>query len=274
MTQTTLPPTSARTQGSVVGDQAVRPRYGRIAAFGTSALVCAVAFLGGVGVLPDGASPAQAAPRAQGSLRLSDSTGELTDVVTTDPGTGPDAGSDAGSDASASHGRPDQGAAGDPEPAPVGSQPLPDVPDDASTAAEDVTEHPLPAGSGKGRRVVFDQGQQRVWLVTGTGTVLRTYLASGSVTDNLHPGTYEVYSHSEHAIGIDGTTMRWMVRFAHGDNAAIGFHDLPLGESGHPVQRLGDLGTPLSHGCIRQAPGDAQALWAFAPVGTKVVVTG
>jgi hypothetical protein len=180
----------------------------------------------------------------------------------------------ASSAAAASHGRPDQGTAGEPEPAPLGSQPLPDVADDASTAAKDPTRFPLPAGSGNGRRVVFDLHQQRVWLVSTSGAVLRTYLASGSVTDNLRAGTYEVYSRSEHATGIDGTTMRWMVRFAHGQHAAIGFHDLPLGDDGHPVQRLRDLGSPRSHGCIRQAPGDAQALWAFAPVGTTVVVTG
>ena len=261
MTHTMLPPTSTRTQGSVAGSVAgsvVRPRYGRITAFGAATVVCGIAFLGGLGVLPDGGSPAQAAPR--GSLELSDS---VTDATTS-----------TGSASSASHGRPDQGSTSESEPTPEGSVPLPDVPDDASTAATDVSRYPLPEGSGAGRRVVFDLTQQRVWLVTSSGTVRRTYLASGSLTDNLRAGTYEVYSHSEHATGIDGTTMRWMVRFTRGENAPIGFHDLPLGESGHPVQRLRDLGTPQSHGCIRQAPGDAQALWDFAPLGTKVVVTG
>ena len=33
-----------------------------------------------------------------------------------------------------------------------------------------------------------------------------------------------------------------------------------------------ELGTPLSHGCIRQWRPDAKALWDFAPVGTEVVV--
>jgi lipoprotein-anchoring transpeptidase ErfK/SrfK len=63
------------------------------------------------------------------------------------------------------------------------------------------------------------------------------------------------------------------VRFAHGENAAIGFHDIPVDE-GEPVQGLDDLGTPLSHGCVRQARPDAKALWRFAPVGSTVVVTG
>ena len=131
----------------------------------------------------------------------------------------------------------------------------------------------LPADSGSGRRVVFDQSRQRVWLVTGGHHVARTYLVSGSLTDNLDPGTYEVYSRSEKAWGIDDSgTMKYFVRFAHGDNAAIGFHDIPV-DDGHLVQTTAQLGTPQSHGCIRQERPDAIALWKFAPLGTTVVVT-
>jgi lipoprotein-anchoring transpeptidase ErfK/SrfK len=121
--------------------------------------------------------------------------------------------------------------------------------------------------------VVFDKSAQRVWLVEAhDDTVLRTYAVSGSVTDNLHPGSYAVYSRSLHAVGVDESgTMQYMVRFAHGANAAIGFHDIPV-KDGHLVQSRADLGTPESHGCIRQWRPDAQALWRFAPLGTTVVV--
>lgn len=130
----------------------------------------------------------------------------------------------------------------------------------------------LPAGSGTGRRVVFSESEQRVWLVGREGRVRRTYPVSGSLHDNLDPGTYAVYSRSERAWGIDDSgTMRYFVRFAHGDNAAIGFHDIPVDE-GQKVQTLAELGTPQSHGCIRQRRADAVALWEFAPLGTTVVV--
>ncbi len=131
----------------------------------------------------------------------------------------------------------------------------------------------MPANSGTGRRIVFAMGSQRVWLVDGADdAVRRTYLVSGSVTDNLHPGTYAVYSKSMDAVGVDDSgTMKYMVRFTHGDNAAIGFHDIPVLD-GDRVQSRADLGTPQSHGCIRQWRPDARALWDFAPVGTKVVV--
>jgi lipoprotein-anchoring transpeptidase ErfK/SrfK len=131
----------------------------------------------------------------------------------------------------------------------------------------------LPADSGKGRRVVFAIGAQRVWLVGAGGRVDSTYPVSGSVTDNLKPGRYRVYSRSRWAVGVDDSgTMQYFVRFAHGPHAAIGFHTIPT-LRGRPLQTRAQLGTPQSHGCIRQARTDAIRLWGFAPIGTTVVVT-
>jgi hypothetical protein len=131
----------------------------------------------------------------------------------------------------------------------------------------------VPSRSGQGRRVVFDMSDQRVWLVRGNGTIERTYLVSGSRVDNLQAGTYEVYSRSLHATGYTGTTtMNYMVRFTTGDEAAIGFHDIPVNASGRPVQGLDELGNPTSAGCIRQRTMDARRMWAFAQTGTRVVV--
>ena len=146
----------------------------------------------------------------------------------------------------------------------------PDAAEGRSNATPDTT---LPPASGTGRRVVFSEGRQRVWLVARGNDVRRTYLVSGSLYDNLDPGTYEVFSRSEQAWGIDDTgTMKYFVRFAQGDNAAIGFHDIPVDE-GRRVQTVDQLGTPRSHGCVRQRRADAIALWRFAPLGTTVVVT-
>lgn len=136
-------------------------------------------------------------------------------------------------------------------------------------AAEDLA---VPAASGKGERVVFDLSAQRVWLVGADDSVRRTYLVSGSLTDNLDPGSYAVYSRSRHAVGVDDSgTMGYFVRFTHGAHAAIGFHDIPA-DHGVALQTQAQLGTPQSHGCIRQGHRDAIALWRFAPVGTRVDV--
>ncbi len=138
--------------------------------------------------------------------------------------------------------------------------------------ASSVTATP-PAGSGRGERVVFDEVSQHVWLVDASGAVLRDYPVSGSVTDNLQPGTYTVYSRSRHATSFDlASTMEFMVRFTQGNSAAIGFHSIPVDARGRRLQTLNQLGTPQSHGCIRQRRLDAMALWRFADVGTAVVV--
>jgi hypothetical protein len=172
--------------------------------------------------------------------------------------------------------------------APAAAEPRPrsvERPDDVTTGADRSISTPgerrrvtaadlLPADSGSGRRVVFSEGQQRVWLLGPNGGVRRTYLVSGSLTDNLDPGTYQVYSRSLNAIGIDDSgTMKYFVRFTQGDTgAAIGFHDIPVAD-GERLQTVAELGTPTSHGCIRQKTPDAKAMWDFAQLGATVVVT-
>lgn len=132
----------------------------------------------------------------------------------------------------------------------------------------------LPDGSGTGRRVVFDQSDQRVWLVEASGRIADTYLVSGSIHDNLDPGTYAVQLHLLHATAYDyKSRMDYFVQFTRGQNAPIGFHDIPVGNNGKLLQTTAQLGTALSSGCIRQERPDAIKLWNFAPVGTKVVVT-
>lgn len=133
--------------------------------------------------------------------------------------------------------------------------------------------HQAPKHSGHGRRVVYDMSDQRVWLVGPKDKVRRSYLVSGSVYDNLDPGRYDVYSRSRYAVSFDGlSTMEFFVRFAQGANAAIGFHDIPEDSAGNNVQTADQLGTPRSHGCVRQRLVDAKAMWRFADLGTRVSV--
>lgn len=217
----------------------VRPRYGRLLAAASSLTVTSVALLGGVGVVGSSAGSA-ASPREA----IAPAAAPVVDTP------GP-AGGDA-ADRSPSR-LPATVTPGERRRVPVAD---------------------LPPDSGQGRRVVFSESRQRVWLVGGNGAVRRTYPVSGSLTDNLDQGTYSVYSRSLHAVGIDDSgTMRYFVRFTRGDTgAAIGFHDIPVDE-GERVQTVAQLGTPTSHGCIRQRRADAKAMWEFAPLGTVVVVT-
>jgi lipoprotein-anchoring transpeptidase ErfK/SrfK len=145
---------------------------------------------------------------------------------------------------------------------------------EAQKVADATTSTDLPRSSGEGRRIVFSESSQRVWLVGDRDRVERTYLVSGSKFDNLNPGTYAVQSRSRHATAFDYSgRMEYFVRFTSGFTAPIGFHTVPVDNAGRLEQSKEELGTPRSAGCIRQWRKDAMALWEFAPIGTKVVVT-
>jgi hypothetical protein len=221
----------------VTRHRSAHPRYGRIVLALASCVVTAVSVLGGVGVLPVEREQAAAADRAAGASAGAAAPDGETAVLS--------------------------GSTTTPAPTPT---PTPTV------VAPAVDPSVVPADSGTGRRVVFSEGAQRVWLVGADEGVRRTYLVSGSLTDNLQPGTYEVWSRSRWAVGIDDSgVMEYFVRFAHGQRAAIGFHSIPTKDD-QPLQTRAQLGTPQSHGCIRQALPDAVAMWRFASAGTTVVV--
>ena len=222
----------------------LRPRYGRITALAAATSTTLVSFVGTVF-----ASPGDEAAGGRAAMSLAGARGTSE----------PDAAASAALATAASTGVRASLSVGLARP--------------GTTAPSEVQEVPVPPRhSGTGRRVVFSESQQRVWLVGSDGEVRRTYLVSGSLYDNLDPGSYEVYSRSMNAVGVDGSDLRYMVRFAQGWNDPIGFHWIPR-MNGERMQTRAELGTPQSHGCVRQAAPDARALWRFAPVGTPVVVT-
>ena len=133
---------------------------------------------------------------------------------------------------------------------------------------------PVPEASGSGRRIVYANSGQRVWLIEEDGSVHDSYPVSGR-RGTPDPGTYRVYSKSPRAwAGHDGITMDHMVRFARGRALAIGFHSIPTRADGVPLQTLDQLGTHRSSGCVRQRADKAQLLYHWAEIGTTVVVLG
>ncbi len=224
----------------------LRTRYARMGAAGASLAVTLIAVMGGFGVLPVSSGQANASGDTPTSQQADDTQPTSTDSVMDAGATKPKTtsqGNGTSADATESQVDPQVDAA-------------------------------LPEGSGTGKRVVYSESRQRVWLVNEDEQIERTYLVSGSVYDNLEPGAFNVYSRSEDAWGVDDSgSMKYFVRFTEGDNgAAIGFHDIPI-KDGVAAQTEAQLGTPLSHGCVRQRRSDAIALWKFAPLGTSVIVT-
>lgn len=133
---------------------------------------------------------------------------------------------------------------------------------------------PLPRGSGTGRRIVYSERvPQHAWLVDARGCVVRDFKVSGR-KDWPRPGTYHVFSKSPtSSSGVYGVRFRWMVRFAHGRAASIGFHTIPTYANGRFTHPVSQLGLAVGHGgCVHSTDADALFLYRWAPVGTTVVV--
>jgi hypothetical protein len=131
---------------------------------------------------------------------------------------------------------------------------------------------PVPAGSGSGRRIVYSNSMQRVWLVEQDETPSHTFLVSGR-RGVPSPGTYHVFSKSVMSSAHGGDLrLPYMTRFAHGRTLSIGFHGIPLRRNGTPIQSDSELGEYRSAGCVRMNQSNIKTLFDWAPIGTTVVV--
>ena len=131
----------------------------------------------------------------------------------------------------------------------------------------------VPKNSGSGRRIVFSNRQLRVWLVKGSGEVIRTFLVSG-MRGQPKKGSYFVTSQrvSSFSQELEGVKFRFMTRFTIGRNGDnVGFHEIPT-KNGVPLQTEADLGTFLGSGCLRLSTADAKFVYHWAKPGTAVVV--
>jgi lipoprotein-anchoring transpeptidase ErfK/SrfK len=127
-----------------------------------------------------------------------------------------------------------------------------------------------PADSGTGRRVVYCNHCQRVWLVEADGWVYASYAVSGR-RNYPRNGTYKVIRRINPGWS---KTLRlpYFVGFTYGNTTDVGFHGIPLEPDGSPIQSESQLGTPRSHGCVRQSQATAHIMWNWASMGTTVVV--
>jgi lipoprotein-anchoring transpeptidase ErfK/SrfK len=132
---------------------------------------------------------------------------------------------------------------------------------------------PVPIKSGTGRRIVYANRQQRVWVINADNKVIRTFPVSGMLGQPGN-GTFSVFSKSPTSYSPEfaGVTFRFMTRFAIGRNGGnIGFHEIPIRNS-KPMQTVDELGAFKGSGCLRSSTQDALFIYQWATLGTKVVV--
>ena len=141
---------------------------------------------------------------------------------------------------------------------------------------------PVPEKSGTGRRIVFANKANWVWIIEEDGTVALSVPVSGREFVPT-PKTYKVFSKSEFSQStvFPEIKMKWSTRFAISPNGknTIAFHEIPTcaWTGGHCnkkglMQTEEQLGTFQSGGCIRMAARDAEFLYNWVEMGTKVVV--
>ena len=159
----------------------------------------------------------------------------------------------------------------------------------APTAAEVASQYPtralrfppysrlnppqIPIKSGNGRRVIYKNSLQWVWVVDAQNNVVRAMPVSGR-RGVPTPGDYRVNSQSlrSYSLDFDGVWFENMTRFALGPAGGnIGFHAIPTKDD-KALQTEEQLGTFQGSGCIRMSPSDAKFIFNFAKPGTKVVV--
>jgi hypothetical protein len=129
-----------------------------------------------------------------------------------------------------------------------------------------------PANSGYGRRVVYSIPQQRVWIMNADDSVYASYRVSGKLSQPA-PGVYHVYYKGTGRSG--DLTLQNFVGFAYGsEDGNIGFHRIPTRPDGSQIEDNSQLGTPLSHGCVRESLADSQTMYNWVHVGDEVVATG
>lgn len=133
----------------------------------------------------------------------------------------------------------------------------------------------VPANSGTGKRIIYSNSGQRVWIVDANDNLVRAFLVSGKKGVPT-PGTYHVMSQSRWTQSKFVTPvihMEYMTRFAISPNRKnnIGFHAIPS-RDGKAMQTEAQLGTYQSGGCIRMTKDNAIFIFNWATTGTKVVV--
>ncbi|MGW6708483.1 hypothetical protein ACWGDE_26810 [Streptomyces sp. NPDC054956] len=139
------------------------------------------------------------------------------------------------------------------------------APSDSGAAKTDPGKPvPVPAGSGTGVRVVYSVGAKRVWLVGAEGQEPKSFAVVPS-TVHPAPGRYTVGSRAATVTGSDGVPIEHVVRFASPEGVVVGF-------SARVDNQLPAPDPNKKTGGVRMTRADGDAMWAFATIGSKVVV--
>jgi len=124
------------------------------------------------------------------------------------------------------------------------------------------------------KKIEVDLSEQRMWLKVGDYTIREFRVSTGKSRTPTPVGTTKILEKKEVRVASKSPHYimpKWMMYRSGG----YGIHALPsLGNDRGVFWReaLTHIGIPVSHGCIRLLPKDAEFAYDFGEVGTTVVV--
>jgi lipoprotein-anchoring transpeptidase ErfK/SrfK len=132
---------------------------------------------------------------------------------------------------------------------------------------------PLPIVENK--RIVISISQQRMWAFEGGAVRWVWTISTGIPSSPTSPGVFQIQSHEPNAYAASWDL--WMPHFmgiyrpVPTSNFMNGFHGFPT-RDGSNLLWTGNLGYPVTYGCILVSTGNAAALYEWAQEGVIVEI--
>ncbi len=123
--------------------------------------------------------------------------------------------------------------------------------------------------------VHIDLSDQKLSLVQN-GEIIATYPVSSGAPHTPTPrGTFQIHRKQTLRISQQETPYRMPYYMAFTKSQSHGMHALPYlgaypGSSGYWQEAESNIGNPVSHGCVRLLPEDAETVYEWIEIGTPV----
>jgi len=149
------------------------------------------------------------------------------------------------------------------------------ITDDVDAGIMDIVSFSTKSSDLEGEKWIHaDLSDQEMQLYVGETMIWSLPMSSGAWDTPTPTGTYYILNKQELRIG-GAWPHYYMPNWMGFTSVGHGLHALPyLANDGGAFwyEALEHIGTPVSHGCIRQLPDDSEKVFAFSEVGTKLVI--
>lgn len=124
-----------------------------------------------------------------------------------------------------------------------------------------------------GKRIVVSLLEQHLWAFEGDTLIMSEVISTGIDRSPTQPGVFQIRSHVENAYASvwDLYMPSFLGIYEAWPGFENGFHGLPLLQGGRVLWR-GNLGSPVSFGCIILETSAAQRLYEWAEEGVLVEI--